>query len=174
MPPAASAKVPARPRPRRPRTPHVLGHGDLRLLLLGLLQTQPRHGYELIQLIAGIFHGRYQPSAGALYPTLSQLQADGLVSSRKDGQRRLHELTAEGRAWIEANAEAIVQARMRTEQSAHALVKAGIPAPVREAMEEIKQALSRHEGHWNTARANDVAAILRRAATDIATMDPAP
>ncbi|MGY0559230.1 MULTISPECIES: PadR family transcriptional regulator [unclassified Luteimonas] len=174
MPQTTLDKAASQPRPRRQRTPHVLAHGDLRLLLLGLLQSRPRHGYELIQLISGIFRGHYQPSAGALYPTLSQLQADGLVSSRRDGVRRLHELTAQGRAWIDANAEAIVQARLRTEHSARVLLKVGVPPPVRDGMEALKQALSRHEGQWDSARTTAVAAILRRAATDISTMDPTP
>ncbi|MEE7548662.1 PadR family transcriptional regulator, partial [Xanthomonas sp. Kuri4-1] len=55
-------------RPRRP-----LGHGDLRLLLLSLIEQQPRHGYELIRLIAEMFSGVYTPSAGVIYPTLAQM-----------------------------------------------------------------------------------------------------
>ncbi|MCE7031455.1 PadR family transcriptional regulator [Lysobacter sp. GX 14042] len=152
----------------RQRTPHKLAHGDLRLLLLALLEQQPRHGYELIQLIGEVFHGQYQPSAGAVYPALAQLQADGLVDVREEGARRLQALTSEGRNWVEANAEALARARLRTEESARTLVKAGAPAPVRSGMGALKRALASHGTRWPPERAAAVAAILQRAAADIA------
>src|SRR6516225_3388494 len=37
----------------------MLGHGDLKLLLLALIEQQPRHGYELIRTIEEMFHGHY-------------------------------------------------------------------------------------------------------------------
>lgn len=166
-----SSPVPEfRPRGERQRTPRMLGHGDLRLLLVDLLREQPRHGYELIQLIGGIFHGQYRPSAGALYPALAQLQADGLVDAREDGARRLHALTRQGRAWAKANAEALAQARERTERSARSLVKAGLPAPVGGGMAALKRALGCHRGRWDPARGEAVAGILERAAADIAAL----
>lgn len=156
-----------RPRDVRQRTPRMLGHGDLRLLLVDLLREQPRHGYELIGLIGGIFHGQYRPSAGALYPALAQLQADGLVDAREDGARRLHALSGAGQAWAEANAETLAGARERTEHSARSLVKASLPAPVGSGMAVLKRALAGHRGRWDPARGEAVAEILRRAAADI-------
>lgn len=156
---------------RRQRTPRMLGHGDLRLLLLDLLRPQPRHGYELIQLIGEMFLGQYQPSAGAVYPALAQLQADGLVNAREDGTRRQHALTASGRAWVEEHAEELRQARERTRQSARTLVKAGMPAPVRSGMAALKRALTSHLGQWTPASGEAVAAVLERAAADIATIN---
>jgi DNA-binding PadR family transcriptional regulator len=146
----------------------MLGHGDLRLLLLALLVPQPRHGYELIQLIGEIYHGQYQPSAGALYPALAQLQADGLVDARSDGARRLHALTGRGRAYVDEHAQALAEARLRTEASARAVIKAGMPAPVRNGMGVLKRALASHHGHWQPARSEAVAGILLRAAAEIA------
>lgn len=155
-------------RGERQRTPRMIGHGDLRLLLVDLLRERPCHGYELIQLIGAIFHGQYRPSAGALYPALAQLQADGLVDAREDGARRLHALTRRGRAWAEANAEALAQARERTEHSARSLVKAGMPAPVASGMAALKRALASHRGRWDPARGEAAGRILERAAADIA------
>ncbi|PPT72241.1 PadR family transcriptional regulator, partial [Xanthomonas arboricola] len=40
-----------------------LEHGDLRLLLLALIEQQPRHGYELMRQITALFKGLYTPSA---------------------------------------------------------------------------------------------------------------
>lgn len=152
----------------RQRTPRVLAHGDLRLLLLALLDAQPRHGYELIQLIGEMFHGQYAPSAGAVYPALAQLQELGLVIATEDGARRLHALTDAGRAFAHDNADALVQARLRTEHSARVLVKAGMPAPVRAGMGALKRALASHHEQWKGDTGEQVAEILLRAAADIA------
>ena len=159
---------PAPARSPRQRTPRMIGHGDLRLLLLALLEPQPRHGYELIQLVGEIFHGQYQPSPGALYPSLSGLQDEGLVAVRRQGARRLHALTAAGRDYIDTHAHLLAQARLRTEASARALAKAGLPAPVRSGMGALKRALASHQGQWDRHRSQAVADLLLRAAADIA------
>ncbi|TXI24899.1 MAG: PadR family transcriptional regulator [Ottowia sp.] len=167
-PAAAHRDDPATARSPRQRTPRMLGHGDLRLLLLALLEPQPRHGYELIQLVGEIFHGQYQPSPGALYPSLSGLQDEGLVAVRRQGARRLHALTAAGRDYIDTHAHLLAQARLRTEASARALAKAGLPAPVRSGMGALKRALASHQGQWDRHRSQAVADLLLRAAADIA------
>ncbi|WP_440975372.1 PadR family transcriptional regulator [Pseudoxanthomonas winnipegensis] len=151
-----------------PRSPRRLAHGDLRLLLLGLLEAQPRHGYELIQLIGEMFLGQYAPSAGAVYPALAQLQDDGLVVSSEDGARRLHALTDAGRAFAQTHAEALDHARLRTERSARSLVKTGLPAPVRSGMSGVKRALLAHHGHWTPESGEAIARILQQAAAQIA------
>jgi len=155
-------------RGERQRTPRMLAHGDLRLLLLALLQAQPRHGYELIQLIGEMFLGQYAPSAGAVYPALAQLEADGLVTATEDGTRRLHTLTEAGHAFARAHAETLANARLRTERSARMLVKAGLPAPVRSGMSAIKRALISHHAHWTPEAGERVAQLLLQAAADIA------
>src|SRR5690554_1243371 len=53
--------------PRRNGQPRVLSRGDLRLLVLALIGEQPRHGYELMQLISNQFMQAYTPSAGTMY-----------------------------------------------------------------------------------------------------------
>ena len=59
----------------------MFGHGDLKLLLLALIEQQPRHGYELIRIIEDMFHGHYSPSPGAIYPTLTMLEELGTPRS---------------------------------------------------------------------------------------------
>lgn len=152
----------------RQRVPRVLAHGDLRLLLLALLDSQPRHGYELIQRIGEMFHGQYAPSAGAVYPALAQLQEIGLVQASEDGARRLHTLTQAGRSFVDENAQALAQARLRTEQSARVVVRAGMPAPVRAGMGTLKRALASHHEQWGDGIGEQVGQILLRAAAEIA------
>ena len=83
-------------------TPPVFAHGSLRLYLLALLDEQPRHGYELIQALSDRFGGTYSPSAGTIYPRLSKLEEEGLVTKSTDGRKTVYEITEAGRAELEA------------------------------------------------------------------------
>ena len=76
----------------------VFSHGRLRLYLLKLLAEGPKHGYELIRLLANRFLGLYAPSAGTIYPRLARLEAEGLVSHAAAGGRKVYEITEAGRA----------------------------------------------------------------------------
>ena len=51
----------------------------MRLAILSLLADGPRHGYELMKLLQERSGGVYRASAGTIYPTLQQLEDEGLV-----------------------------------------------------------------------------------------------
>lgn len=55
------------------------------------------HGYQLMQAIAERTAGRWTPSPGAVYPTISQLEDEGLVTVTADAGRKLVTLTDAGR-----------------------------------------------------------------------------
>lgn len=76
----------------------VFGHGHLRLYLLSLLDESPKHGYELIQALEDRFGGTYIPSAGTIYPRLSKLEEEGLVTKAADGRKTVYSITDAGRA----------------------------------------------------------------------------
>jgi DNA-binding PadR family transcriptional regulator len=79
--------------------------GDVRFALLRLLAEEPRNGYQLIQAIEERSEGVWRPSPGSVYPTLSQLEDEGLIRSvEADGARRF-ELTEAGREHLEGRAE---------------------------------------------------------------------
>ncbi len=80
----------------------VFKHGDLRLYLLGALEDEPRHGYELITLLEARLLGLYRPSAGTIYPRLAALEEEGLVSHRQERGRKVFALTQAGRAELDA------------------------------------------------------------------------
>ncbi|TXL90951.1 helix-turn-helix transcriptional regulator [Streptomyces sp. IB2014 016-6] len=77
--------------------PPVFAHGRLRLYLLKLLDEAPRHGYEVIRLLEERFQGLYAPSAGTVYPRLSKLEAEGLVTHATEGGRKVYSITEAGR-----------------------------------------------------------------------------
>ena len=80
----------------------VFAHGQLRLYLLALLESGPKHGYELITALADRFGGTYRPSPGTVYPRLARLEEEGLVRRLDDGRKSTYSLTDAGRAEIEA------------------------------------------------------------------------
>lgn len=71
--------------------------GHLRHAILTLLGEGPMHGYQLMQAIAERSGGRWTPSPGAIYPTISQLEDEGLVTVTADNGRKLVTLTDTGR-----------------------------------------------------------------------------
>ncbi len=81
-----------RPRPRR---------GDVRLAVLTLLAEQPMHGYQIITELGSRSGGVWRPSPGSVYPTLQQLQDEGLVTVAEEDGRRTFSLTDAGRAEVE-------------------------------------------------------------------------
>lgn len=144
-------------------------HGDLRLVILHLIAEKPRHGYEIIKAIEERVAGAYSPSPGVIYPTLTLLEELGYVTvSAGDGAKKLHEITAEGRAFLDASRPAVdaLLARMAEASRAHG----SGPAPqVVRAMENLKLALRMRlsRGPLNEEQANAVAAALDAAATSV-------
>src|SRR3954470_22516233 len=73
------------------------GRGDVRTALLLLLAEEPMHGYQLMQAVAERTGGAWKLSPGAVYPTIAQLEDEGLVQVSVDGGRKLVTLTGAGR-----------------------------------------------------------------------------
>jgi DNA-binding PadR family transcriptional regulator len=81
-----------RPRPRR---------GDVRLAVLTLLAEQPMHGYQIITELSSRSGGVWRASPGSIYPTLQQLEDEGLVTVSEQDGRRTFTLTDAGREEVE-------------------------------------------------------------------------
>jgi DNA-binding PadR family transcriptional regulator len=77
--------------------------GDLQLVLLALLNEQPRHGYELIKILEERSGGFYVPSPGVIYPALTYLEETGLAEVENEGNKKLYRITAAGRQKVEEN-----------------------------------------------------------------------
>lgn len=77
--------------------------GDLKIILLKLLQEQSRHGYGLIRDLEEKFKGFYSPSPGSVYPILQMLEDQELVNVTKEGRRKVYHLTDEGQTFLEEN-----------------------------------------------------------------------
>jgi transcriptional regulator len=76
--------------------------GSAELLLLSLLEQQPRHGYDLCKLIETRSGGSLTFHVTTLYPLLYRLEERGLVQGRwvekaNQRRRRYYTLTENGR-----------------------------------------------------------------------------
>jgi DNA-binding PadR family transcriptional regulator len=81
--------------------------GEVRLAILSLLQEGPKHGYQLIKDLTERPGGLYRASAGTVYPTLQQLEDEGLVQSDNQDGRRTYRLTPEGVNELEREKETV-------------------------------------------------------------------
>lgn len=79
--------------------------GDVRSAILDVLATGPMNGYQVIQQIQERSGGGWKPSPGSVYPTIQQLEDEGLVGAAEGEGRRLLELTDEGRAYVAERAD---------------------------------------------------------------------
>jgi DNA-binding PadR family transcriptional regulator len=75
--------------------------GDVRLAVLTLLAEQPMHGYQIINELTERSNGAWRPSPGSVYPTLQQLEDEGMVTVSEVDGRRTYTLTDAGRAELD-------------------------------------------------------------------------
>jgi transcriptional regulator len=82
-----------------------LTKGSAELLVLTLLESRPRHGYDIGKLIEARSKGQISFRIGSLYPILFRLEDRGLIAGRwleKPGERRrrCYRLTPAGRKFL--------------------------------------------------------------------------
>ena len=70
--------------------------GDLKLIVLALIEHEPRHGYDIIKALEGRSGGFYSPSPGVVYPTLTYLEEVGYVTASADGAKRVYTIAEAG------------------------------------------------------------------------------
>jgi DNA-binding PadR family transcriptional regulator len=152
----------------------MFGHGDLRLLLLALIEKEARHGYELIRVIEEMSGGAYTPSPGAIYPTLTLLEEAGYAEAvTEGGNRKQYRITDEGRQYLDQNREAADSLVERMDLAGRMANKMSLPASLRGAFRQLKGAVLTHPRNWDPAETARVIEILERAAAEIANPRPA-
>ena len=92
---------------KSPALDRELKKGSAELLILSLVEDQPRHGYDLSKLIETRSGGLLTFRVASLYPLLYRLEKRGWIQGRwieKAGQRRrrYYRLTAAGARVLEA------------------------------------------------------------------------
>jgi DNA-binding PadR family transcriptional regulator len=152
----------------RERGARVFAPGDLKLLLMELIATEPRHGYDLIRHIESMFEGAYSPSPGVIYPTLTFLEESEWITGENVGGKKRYCATDAGRAWLQDQAVALEGMRTRIDLSRRALAGHSRPPEIHEAVGNLRHALRLHHGRWTPAEIERVSRLLNETARAIA------
>ncbi len=126
---------------------------------LMLLAEEPMHGYQLMQAIADRSGGRWTPSPGAIYPTINQLEDEGLVTVTAEAGRKLVTLTDAGREYVEGRRETAtdpvrqLRDRRARERSARPARRVAFSAPGRSPAAARKSSAPRPPRSWPTPAA---------------------
>ena len=168
------------------RVGRFLLQGDLRLLVLALIEKEPRHGYEIIKHIEDMTYGFYAPSPGVVYPTLTYLEEAGYVSAETEGNKKRYSITDEGRGYLESNrglaatilerlshvAERIrhKQERMQGRERGHD-AGPGLPRSIDAALLNLREVIARQLEN-DERKAGEIVKLLLQVAEDLDRPEP--
>ena len=143
--------------------------GDLRLVILQLLEEKPRHGYEIIKELEERSGGRYAPSPGTVYPTLTLLEEMGYATgTEQPGGKKVYAITDEGRKFLAENRTTVDDVFERLAELGDSILGDRV-RPAHEAMGALGRA------YWRATMRQQAspeaiakaAEILRRAAAEL-------
>ena len=142
--------------------------GELKLVFLALIESEPRHGYDLIREIEARTGGAYAPSPGIVYPTLALLEETGQIEAQaSDSAKKQFVLTEAGRTFLDGNRKEAETALARLDAVGEkaAPMEAG---PVARALQNLHTALRQRLAEAADKKALfDVADIIDEAARKI-------
>lgn len=139
--------------------------GALRLVVLGLIAEEPRHGYDIIKALEAKFQGAYSPSPGAIYPMLQMLEEADLVSSTADGNKRLYTITEQGRAYLDENRAELERINAQIGHVSGHMGGVALGDEFRAFAFAVKSRLRR--GGWTAEQAEKARDIIRKARRDL-------
>jgi DNA-binding PadR family transcriptional regulator len=111
--------------------------GILKFALLKLLDELPRHGYDLIRAVREKGWGG---GAGSVYPVLAALEAAGLISGREEGDRRIYQVTEQGRRHLGEHADELERLLNEEAEDEEPADRSG--AQLRDSARRLMQAIS--------------------------------
>lgn len=147
------------------RGPRMFDSGALRLVVLGLIAEEPRHGYDIIKALEARFQGAYSPSPGAIYPMLQMLEEADLVTSTTTGNKRLYTITDEGRAWLEENRAELDKINAQLDEASDDIRGVALGDEMRALRWAVFSKL--RSGSFNAEQAKKAREILKKARRDL-------
>lgn len=154
---------------RGSRGGRMFDQGDLKFVILQLLEAKPRHGYEIIKELEERSGGRYTPSPGTVYPTLTMLEDMGYATIEAEaGGKKVYSITDEGRAYLTENKQTADDVFERLSELGASIFGDGI-RPAHEAMGSLGRAYWRATMRQPASgeTISKVIDILKRAAGEI-------
>jgi DNA-binding PadR family transcriptional regulator len=143
------------------RGPRMFDQGALRLVVLGLIEEEPRHGYDIIKALETRFEGAYSPSPGAIYPMLQMLEEADLVTASTAGSKRVFAISEAGRAYLDEHRAELDNINSQLDEASGGLRSAAIGEDIHEFRRALRDKL-RH-GTLTAEQVERVRQILREA-----------
>ncbi|MBV8632738.1 MAG: PadR family transcriptional regulator [Silvibacterium sp.] len=142
--------------------------GDLRLVILSFIAEKPSHGYEIMKAISDQTAGVYAPSAGVVYPTLNQLEDEGLATATSEGGKKQYTITEAGRAELQAQKDRVDEILGRIRQMGESYGTRRAPELMR-AMHNLRLAmqLKLGRGDLSPEQIRKIAEVLDNAAREV-------
>lgn len=82
-----------------------------------LVLRKPHHGYEIMQKIDEITHGRIKVGAGTLYTLLARFEEEGFIKKVGEDQRKkIYRITKEGNELFEKERQRLKQMLIDSEE----------------------------------------------------------
>jgi DNA-binding PadR family transcriptional regulator len=147
------------------RGPRMFDPGALRLVVLGLIAEEPRHGYDIIKALEAKFQGAYSPSPGAIYPMLQMLEEADLVASQANGNKRLYSITEGGRTYLAEHAAELAGINAQIDAASNEAGEASLGNEMRALRWTLFGMVRR--GSLSAEQAGKARDILRRARRDL-------
>jgi DNA-binding PadR family transcriptional regulator len=151
--------------PLRGRGPRMFDSGSLRLVVLGLIAEEPRHGYDIIKALEAKFQGAYSPSPGAIYPMLQMMEEADLVTSSADGNKRLYSITEQGKAYLAEQQAELDRLNEQIDEASAGASDVALGEEVRALKWQVYSRL--REGSLSAEQARKAVEILRKARKDL-------
>ncbi|MDE3152236.1 MAG: PadR family transcriptional regulator [Gemmatimonadota bacterium] len=158
----------------RGRMGRMFEQGDLKYVILQLIDEKPRHGYDIIKALEEKSQGAYSPSPGTVYPTLTMLEEMGYIrSTAEDGGKKVYEITPEGKQYLQENSSTVESIFERISDAVEPFFSSSM-GEVRGAMRHLaRSALGTAMKHAdNKDVLARIAQVLERAATEIDGITP--
>jgi len=140
--------------------------GDMKYVILKLLQDKPRHGYEVMKELEERMHGCYSPSPGTVYPTLQWLEDEGLVTARDVDGKKVYEVTDAGRQFLQEHRDVVDDIFERVREAVDRVAGGGM-VDVNRALGRVVKAAYRAGWKVDEAARKRVAELLAKAAEEI-------
>jgi DNA-binding PadR family transcriptional regulator len=152
----------------RRRRHQVFEAGEVKYVILRLLDEKPRHGYEIMKALEERLGGWYTPSPGTVYPTLQLLEDQGYVRAVETEGKKVYHITPEGQAFLHEHSDFTDDIFDRVREMVGGFASGG--------MGELNNAFAHLAGQiyrnaWNLGPDHPalarIAEVLKKAATEI-------
>jgi len=143
------------------------GAGDMKYVILKLLNDKPRHGYEVMKDLEEQMHGCYSASPGTVYPTLQWLEDEGLVRAKDVEGKKVYEITDAGLKFLEEHRDVIEDIFDRVKDAIDEVLGGGM-GDLNRAMGNLMR--SAYRGGWRSrddSIRQKISDILKKAAAEI-------